>query len=295
MVGRCHLNPRTVWIDEFFDRSGVAFLVVSSKGKFEAANRPFCQMLGCSEEELLGRFVDEVTVSNQPLMRSRAIQRLARSLGRQLKQGVATQRERSGGPIASMPKIAGFNVDDGVARVGGNLDFFLEVVRQFAKNYRFTGEELGQAVADGRIALATSKAHKLKGVAKNIGANRLGAVAENLEQTLRSGLSGDLEEWVLEVTDELRVVCEGVDELPPVSPPGKGTRIGDDELVERLEHIAGLLAEDDTDAATELELLRGRSLPENISRELKKMAESLGKFDFRGALRVANTLIRKSS
>jgi two-component system, sensor histidine kinase and response regulator len=85
-----------------------------------------------------------------------------------------------------LPVIEGLDVKDGLARVAGNRKLYLKLLGQFAEHQGPTVGQVDAALAQGDTGLAERLAHTLKGVAGNIGAKVVQAVAGGLEKLLRS-------------------------------------------------------------------------------------------------------------
>jgi signal transduction histidine kinase/DNA-binding response OmpR family regulator/HAMP domain-containing protein len=94
---------------------------------------------------------------------------------------------RTGGDV--VPSIDGLDSQDGLARVGGNRQLYLRLLRQFVDQQGSSTEEIAEARAAGDLARAERIAHTLKGVSGNIGARRVHASAAALEKLIRDRAS----------------------------------------------------------------------------------------------------------
>jgi signal transduction histidine kinase/HPt (histidine-containing phosphotransfer) domain-containing protein len=77
--------------------------------------------------------------------------------------------------------IAGLDMRAGLLRALGNADTYRSLLKKFAAGQRAVPNQLGQALRQGDKALAQRLAHTLRGVAGNIGASALSALAQQLE------------------------------------------------------------------------------------------------------------------
>jgi two-component system sensor histidine kinase/response regulator len=84
-----------------------------------------------------------------------------------------------------VPSVHGLDTGDGLARVGGNQNLYLKLLRQFAAQQGPAVDEITKALAQGNLALAERVAHAVKGVAGNIGATEVRAAAGAVEQLIR--------------------------------------------------------------------------------------------------------------
>jgi two-component system, sensor histidine kinase and response regulator len=88
-----------------------------------------------------------------------------------------------------LPNIDGLDTRDGLARVAGNRKLYLKLLHQFVEQQEQVVGQLEAALAAGEAALAERLAHTLKGVAGNIGARPVQAVAGELEKLIRGRAS----------------------------------------------------------------------------------------------------------
>ncbi len=87
--------------------------------------------------------------------------------------------------VPDLPSFEGLDTKDGLTRVAGNRKLYLKLLRQFAEQQGPTVGQVSAALAAGDVALAERLAHTLKGVAGNIGAKAVQAVAGELEKLIR--------------------------------------------------------------------------------------------------------------
>ena len=97
----------------------------------------------------------------------------------------APDQPSSPAPQEALPPIAGVDMKDGLARVGGNRTLYVKILRQFAEQQGPAPDQIAAALAKGDHALAERLAHTLKGVAGNIGAAGVQSAAAALERAIR--------------------------------------------------------------------------------------------------------------
>ena len=113
---------------------------------------------------------------------------IARWAGRTPGSGVASEPERP--PAAGgLQRIAGLAWEEGLARVAGNQQLYVRLLRQLAERERDVAIRLEAAVAARRDDEARAIAHSVKGVAGNLGVPGLARAAEEVERALVSGAS----------------------------------------------------------------------------------------------------------
>jgi two-component system sensor histidine kinase/response regulator len=83
--------------------------------------------------------------------------------------------------------IPALDAADGLARVLGRREAYVNLLRRFASSQARVFHEVRTALAEGRRADAERAAHTLKGVAGNIGARQLQSEAGAVEAALRDG------------------------------------------------------------------------------------------------------------
>jgi two-component system sensor histidine kinase/response regulator len=115
-------------------------------------------------------------------------------------------------PFAGIP---GLDVDRGLSIACGNQKLYRTILGRFAQGQAKVPEQVQQALADGDVAAAERLAHTLKGVAANIGAREIQALAARLEESLRNyeppvvvqehlhGLEGPLASLVGRLSEQL--------------------------------------------------------------------------------------------
>lgn len=84
----------------------------------------------------------------------------------------------------AIPAVEGLEIDDALARIGGNRALYRKLLRQFLTQASIP-VEIGRALAAGDWAAAERLAHTVHGVAANLGARSVQAGAADLEQALR--------------------------------------------------------------------------------------------------------------
>ena len=84
----------------------------------------------------------------------------------------------------ALPAIDGLDTAEGLARVAGNRQLYLKLLRQFAEQEEHAAGEIFAALTRGDVAQAEHIAHRVKGVAGNLGARQVHAAASMLEEAL---------------------------------------------------------------------------------------------------------------
>ena len=88
-----------------------------------------------------------------------------------------------------IPQVEGIDTADGLRRVGGNAKLYLSLLGQFLESQADAAARIKETLEKGEKSVAERFAHTVKGVAGNIGAKGMQAVAGDLEKAIRSGMA----------------------------------------------------------------------------------------------------------
>ncbi|MCL2626225.1 MAG: ATP-binding protein [Cystobacterineae bacterium] len=89
-------------------------------------------------------------------------------------------------PVLANEKIEGLNVDKGVARFGGNVQTYWGIVGSYTRHTSDLLEKI-RSVSPQTLASYGIVVHGIKGSSRNIGADRVGDLAEALEEAAKAG------------------------------------------------------------------------------------------------------------
>jgi two-component system sensor histidine kinase/response regulator len=96
---------------------------------------------------------------------------------------VAQETSTEGG----LPQVEGLDSADGLLRLGGNRKLYLKLLRQFLREKADGAAQISERLDAGDHETAERIAHTIKGVAGNLGAKPVQAVAGELENAMRAG------------------------------------------------------------------------------------------------------------
>jgi CheY-like chemotaxis protein/HPt (histidine-containing phosphotransfer) domain-containing protein len=192
---------------------------------------------------------------------------------------------RSAGDGA-MPALPGVDTDQALARLRGNDRLYRKLLRDFAQDGEMLLQKLAADASAERFEACRGVTHNLKGVAGNIGADRMHETLARLEQALLGG-QGDLHTRLDEAVRESRRVIAGINEA---FPPEREAEIGDADrnmvrekeirdMLPELETLLGLLERHDIDAQKAFRSLR-EALAEMAPAQAREMARLIDQFDF---------------
>lgn len=90
------------------------------------------------------------------------------------------------------------NIGDAIDRIGGNRESYSNLLEKFFVSHAGSAEEINIALRNNETATAARLVHSLKGVAGNIGAEKLRDAAIDLEKAIKRW---DEEDWTLKLTE----------------------------------------------------------------------------------------------
>jgi HPt (histidine-containing phosphotransfer) domain-containing protein len=83
--------------------------------------------------------------------------------------------------------LPGIELREGMVRVGGNAKLLLKLLQDLRREYAGVARDIQGKLDTGRLDEAAQLAHKLRGIANNLGATDVGLRAEQIELGLKSG------------------------------------------------------------------------------------------------------------
>ncbi|MBF0620992.1 MAG: response regulator [Magnetococcales bacterium] len=190
----------------------------------------------------------------------------------------------------SVLEIEGIDTTTGVARVGGNNEFYLSLLKKFQNNQHNAIEIILSALSDGDVELAERTAHSLKGVSATIGATTLAEHAQVVENNINSGQSlDDLRPDIEQCSETLQSVmkalsaCLSSEKTAPINT--SSDQNFDESLFDKqLQHAAKQLELFDAEVENTLKTISAMSPPEEVNSWLVTMNEYVQQYDFESAL-----------
>ncbi|MBF0421046.1 MAG: response regulator [Magnetococcales bacterium] len=190
-----------------------------------------------------------------------------------------------------LPIIQGINTQVGLARIGGNLKSYLDVLRKVLANQKGADAALAIALKNGDMQTAERIAHTLKGIAGTIGAIELQNRAAVLEaDIIKQVKPEDLLKSVEQLGMELLLVLEAIEKnLPKQSEPEKHLSLEEESDQERkrkirlLKEASEQLTNFDTEIENTLNNLRKGSISVEMLDLLKTMGRQIDQYNYDGA------------
>ncbi|MCK6685371.1 MAG: response regulator [Thermoanaerobaculia bacterium] len=201
-------------------------------------------------------------------------------------KSVGTLEPGEGDPLSA---IAGLDVAGGLRRVLGKRESYEKLLKKFATGQSGSIRAYRESLAAEDHELARRTAHNIKGIAGTVGAEKLRALAAQLEHAAAAGKKvADVAGWIEEAAVEEECLFAAIRKALPDEVPAAQEPLGPvdrERVLHVLRRLRELLQEDDSDAVgvfEESESLLRAALGSGIS-ALKK---PLSSFDFTAALAV---------
>jgi|GEM_PF-2513717 len=117
----------------------------------------------------------------------------------------------------ALSNLKGFDVNDGLYRVGSNVELYIELILELAKEYKDTAPEFLELMKDSDKEQARRLVHTIKGVAGNLGITNLHQAAANLEDVVKKEQYDQVEDlfkpFEMQLSETFKTINEsGLDE-----------------------------------------------------------------------------------
>ncbi len=198
------------------------------------------------------------------------------------------------------PELPGISVESGLERIGGNHESYRKLLLKFSENQTRTIDKIKAALETKDFREAKEIVHSLKGVAGNIGAERVHRLTIDLEEVLKEERRDNIKRYLYETEEALKVVLTSISLLME----GEGEimqkelsvsmEVNDEDQVKitkSIEELSRLINENDTDAEEYLaevkEYLTGFYDKEE---EYKLLERQLSMYDYKNAMKTLNRI-----
>jgi signal transduction histidine kinase/CheY-like chemotaxis protein len=185
----------------------------------------------------------------------------------------------------SLPaELPGLDVGLGLSRLAGNEQLLIKLLQDFLQEYSGYHETLRQLVSDGEMEEARTHAHKLRGIANNLGAIEVGLCAEAIEGSVLNGLHITPDQ-IDSLEQALTVVSGSLPQLLGAATPDTKLAAADTVDVEKVfAELTQAVTAFDPGAIDLLDqLLAGQALDSGPGKLLSAARELLDNFNFADA------------
>ena len=218
---------------------------------------------------------------------------------RDLPDGFRGPRERADNAI-TIPAINGLDVEEGLARVGGNRKLYRNLLVKFRRDFAGSTEDIRQSLEKDDQLTAERIAHTVKGASGNLSAKDLQEKAADLDAALRDARSGEYEPLLTRLDKSLRALINSINEagLGDAEEAQKST-FGDlspDELHKLLGELEpNLKKRQPKRCAPILEEIARYVLPEEYAKDLNELGKLIKRYKFKEAQGIFERLMDRIS
>ncbi len=188
-------------------------------------------------------------------------------------------------------QLPGIDIADGMKRVGGNASLYLKLLSALRSDYATAPSTIAEFCGGGDSLSASQLAHKLRGIANNLGATSVGACAEKIEHALKAGQPAT-QAMLAALADGMSIVIDSIASLEQRAAASSETAcLSEEETRALLQQLKQEIAENNPGAeATVGKLLQSVSEADPIHACLASARDAIDIFDFAAAAEHLATL-----
>lgn len=186
----------------------------------------------------------------------------------------------------NLPQLAGIDMDQALARLGGSAEGLWRLLRSFAANEVDRADRLEAALDAGQLGEVADLAHGLKGAAANVSANGLSQLAQDLERAARAGDTDTAKAVLPDLRSGLSEVMGAIAGARAPGDPGAGatTEEPDWDRARRLTHeLADQLAKNNLAAGDTCTALRQALGDRTGGERLTALTAAVDRLDYAAA------------
>ena len=192
----------------------------------------------------------------------------------------------SGSDAHGLPsEMPGIRIHEGLVRLNGNVTLYLKLLQDLISNYGNCAAEIQQQLTTGKLEAASGLAHKLRGVANNLGAYQAGEAAQAIEERLKAQRSvttknvSALEAAFASLTNSVSRISDGKEASASVDVANP------QEMLKPLHELQRLVASSDPRALDLAEqMLVGVATESELFKELGAAKQMLEDYNFADAV-----------
>jgi PAS domain S-box-containing protein len=195
-----------------------------------------------------------------------------------------------------LPEMEGVDVASGLQRIAGNKRLYRDLLTQFVAKWESAGEKICHSLATGDRGQAERLAHSLKGVAGNLGIDRISSSAGNLETAIRESHTG-IEDLTKELTSAVDRQIRTIQAALLIANAGSMKRFDastaePEDILAAMTRLRELLEASDADASEACKNLVDRLRGMVDASRLEGFGTVVNRFDFEAALLQLNEIAK---
>lgn len=190
-------------------------------------------------------------------------------------------------------ELDGIDMESGLRRVMGNEQLYRKILLKFRDHHSHAVDSIRQAVEAGDWELAQRVAHTTKGVAGNIGANELHAVAEQVDLACKEQQPEAVESKLAPLADAISRVIAALATLDSESYESASEQSQEfdrEALLENLSEIEPLLQNNSFTVLKALEAAKSSFASTPFANAFKEVIRCAEQYEFEDALKALTSL-----
>jgi CheY-like chemotaxis protein len=184
--------------------------------------------------------------------------------------------------------LPGVDMSSALRRLDQSLPRYYKLLERFVENQADAVDAMRRALSNDALDEAHRRAHNLKGLAANIGADRLAQDAQAVEQAIRLGERDRLDALLQRLAGQLPQLLTAITRVlasrAPQHTPGGGDTVAPDALLPLLDELAALLAKDDSQATRRLDTISVALQGHPAGTVFGRVAQAARAYDYPAAL-----------
>ncbi|TPQ37497.1 response regulator [Cupriavidus pinatubonensis] len=180
------------------------------------------------------------------------------------------------------------DVDGAVARVGGRIDTFRQLLGRLLSGYAQTPQQIGALLQAGERVEAARLAHALAGLAGNLGARQVAGAAASLECTLM-GMAADDASALLNGLEQAHAsLCMALRQHLPAETPEPAAPVATQvtSMTDVLDRLRRQLADGASEASLTFAANRQRLADMLAGDRFRRLCEAVENYDYESAVEV---------
>ena len=206
---------------------------------------------------------------------------------------IAEDAPQEGSRVFTFPEITpGIDLKKAIKRVG-NQQILITVLKEFRRLHGQDDRIISEAVGNGAHLMAKRVAHTLKGLAKTIGAEEVGSIADSIENALSKDPVQSIEEFMQRLSKELATLTDSLAFVEEVAaedlltiPPATNLEAGNQEAVATmLRDLYAQLQSNNLEACNVVKKLRYVISDDSLKGQIESVEKGVERLNFSDALK----------
>jgi len=191
--------------------------------------------------------------------------------------------------------LPGFDLEDGLQRVGNEQDLFLDLLKTFKHHYGNWADQIDTAMEDNDTGKVCSLVHNIKGVAGNVGAVHLYQSAAGFEAALRENENAAVQDRFSMFRENLVQVMTSLDSLsfdnnkqePSTGKTGSGNERPESSLLKLFEQYKPfIMSNKPIKARNMVQEISQLELPKVLAPDIDLLNKLVSKYNFQDSLKI---------